>query len=123
MADDHVELIGKANAYIVFDYFSPTDFKFAGVDQSTNKMVIGYRDASGWHTVAQGVVPGSVSAGKWYNLNVVVNGLVVTVTIDGKNAFSYTFAPRIIGGDQVALNRGLVGFGSDGARGSSRTCW
>ncbi len=87
------------------------------MDQSTNKMVIGYRDASGWHTVAQGVVPGSVSAGKWYNLNVVVNGLVVTVTIDGKNAFSYTFAPRIIGGDQVALNRGLVGFGSDGARG------
>jgi hypothetical protein len=107
----------KANAYVIFDYFSPTDFKFAGVDQSTNKMVIGYRDASGWHTVAQGTVPGGVKAQTFYNLNVVVNGLVVTVTIDGTNAFSYTFPPRVIGGDQVALNRGLVGFGSQGARG------
>ena len=26
----------KANAYIIFDYFSATDFKFAGVDVSTN---------------------------------------------------------------------------------------
>ena len=42
-------------------------------------------------------VPGGVKAGTFYDLNVVVNGLVVTVTIDGKNAFSYTFAPRIIG--------------------------
>jgi hypothetical protein len=39
------------------------------------------------------------------------------VTIDGKNAFSYTFAPRILYGQQVALNKGLVGFGSDRARG------
>ena len=31
----------KANSYIVFDYFAPADFKFAGIDQSTNKMVIG----------------------------------------------------------------------------------
>ena len=107
----------KANAYVIFDYFSPTDFKFAGVDDSINKMVIGYRDASGWHVAAQGTVPGGVKAGTFYNLNVVVNGLVVTVTLDGKNAFSYTFAPRMIGTDQVALNRGLSGFGSNQAQG------
>ena len=107
----------KANAYIIFDYFSPTDFKYAGVDQSTNKMVIGYRDATGWHPLSWGSVPGGVKAGTFYNLNVVVNGLVVTVTIDGKNAFSYTFAPRMLNGKQVALNKGLVGFGSDKAKG------
>ena len=70
----------KANAYIIFDYFAPNDFKFAGVDESINKMVIGHRNASGWWYDAQASVPGSVSAGKFYNLNVVVNGLVVTVT-------------------------------------------
>ena len=107
----------KANAYIIFDYFSPTDFKFAGIDQSTNKMVIGERTATGWWVRAQGSVPGGVKANTFYNLNVVINGLVVTVTADGKNAFSFTFAPRIIGGQQVALNRGMTGFGSNQAKG------
>ena len=31
----------NANAYIIFDYFSPTDFKYAGIDISTNKLVMG----------------------------------------------------------------------------------
>ncbi|HEY9356795.1 MAG TPA: Calx-beta domain-containing protein, partial [Arthrobacter sp.] len=107
----------KANAFIVFDYFGPEDFKFAGVDQSINKMVIGHRTASGWWYDAQGVVPGSVSSGKYYSLDVVVNGLVVTVTLDGKNAFSHQFPVRYVDGDAVALNKGLVGFGSQQARG------
>ncbi|WP_203230655.1 calcium-binding protein [Agromyces humi] len=107
----------KANAYIVFDYFGPFDFKFAGIDESINKMVIGHRNASGWWVDAQGVVPGGVRSGKYYVLNVVVNGLIVTVTIDGGNAFSHTFAPRVVDGDSVALNKGLVGFGSQQARG------
>ncbi len=107
----------KANAFVVFDYFGPTDFKFAGIDEAINKMVIGHRAASGWIYDAQGVVPGSVRAGKYYALAVVVNGLVVTVTIDGKSAFSHQFQPRIVNGDSVALNRGLVGFGSQQARG------
>ena len=38
---------------MIFDYFRPTDFKFAGIDISTNKLVMGYRDASGWHVLAQ----------------------------------------------------------------------
>ena len=37
----------KANAYILFDYWSPTDFKFAGIDICTNKIVIGHRNAAG----------------------------------------------------------------------------
>ncbi|MEO6021102.1 MAG: calcium-binding protein [Knoellia sp.] len=107
----------KANAYVVFDYFAPDDFKFAGMDQSTNKMVIGHRDAWGWHVDAQGSVPGGVKAGTFYDINVVVNGLVVTVTANGNNAFTYTFPVRFVDGDAVALNKGMVGFGSNQARG------
>ena len=43
----------KGNAYVVFDYFGKTDFKFAGIDISTNKLVMGVRDASGWRVLAQ----------------------------------------------------------------------
>ena len=43
----------NANAYIIFDYFSPTDFKFTGIDISTKKLVMGYRNASGWNVLAQ----------------------------------------------------------------------
>ena len=107
----------KANAFVIFDYFGEFDFKFAGVDQSTNKMVIGHRDANGWWYDAQGSVPGGVKSGKTYDLNVIVNGLVVTVTIDGKNAFSYQFSPRILDGESIALNRGMFGFGSNQAHG------
>ena len=39
----------KANAYVIFDYQNELDFKFAGIDDSINKLVMGHRDASGWH--------------------------------------------------------------------------
>ena len=48
----------KANAYVIFDYFSPTDFKFAGIDVSTNKIVIGHRTAAGWVIDAAGRAAG-----------------------------------------------------------------
>jgi len=38
----------KANSYVIFDYFSPTDFKFAGIDVATNKLVMGQRTTAGW---------------------------------------------------------------------------
>src|SRR6266542_6743329 len=36
---------------------------------------------------------------------------------DLEQAFSYTFAPRTVNGQQVGLNKGLVGFGSNTSRG------
>jgi hypothetical protein len=32
---------------VIFDYVSPTDFKFAGIDDSLNKFVMGERTAAG----------------------------------------------------------------------------
>jgi hypothetical protein len=48
----------------------------------------------------------------------VVNGTVVTAVVDGRNAFTHTFAPRVVDGFSHSLNTGLVGVGSDNARGS-----
>jgi hypothetical protein len=37
----------KSNAYLIFDYQLPNDFKFAGVDVSPSKMVVGHCNAWG----------------------------------------------------------------------------
>ena len=107
----------KANAYVIFDYFSPTDFKFAGIDVSLNKLVMGHRDATGWHVDAQAPVPARSRPTRGTTLLVAVNGTTVTVAVNGQQAFTYTFAPRILDGEPVGLNKGFVGAGSDNARG------
>ncbi|HMC71695.1 MAG TPA: Calx-beta domain-containing protein, partial [Mycobacteriales bacterium] len=107
----------NANAFVIFDYFSPTDFKFAGVDVSTNKLVMGHRDATGWHYDIQS--PKQLAAGTFYHMLVAVNGTTVTLTVDGTKALTYTFPIRVLSdGSKVGLNKGMVGMGSNNARGS-----
>jgi hypothetical protein len=105
----------NANAYITFDYFSATDFKFAGINVSTNKIEMGYRDATGWHVLAQ--TPALLKAAVSYNLLLSVNGTTATLSVDGTKAFTYTFGARIIDGVAYGLNKGLVGMGSQDAQG------
>ncbi|MDH3308210.1 MAG: hypothetical protein OEO77_11915, partial [Acidimicrobiia bacterium] len=107
----------KANAYVIFDYWGPDDFKFAGLDDSINKLVVGYRDATGWHVVAQSSIQGGVRYDKWYDLLIAVNGTNVSVVLDGNDYFSYTFAPRVVDDVSYGLNKGLLGFGSDNSQG------
>jgi hypothetical protein len=83
----------KANSYVIFDYQSAMDFKFAGIDVSTNKLVMGHRDASGWHVDEQAVVRGGVKADKFYNVLLAVNGTNVTLLVDNQLYFTHTFAP------------------------------
>ncbi|MBI4292469.1 MAG: LEPR-XLL domain-containing protein [Betaproteobacteria bacterium] len=106
----------KANSFLIFDYFDSTDFKFAGVDISTNKLVIGYRDASGWQVVKD--APSLLKAGITYNMAVYVNGTNVTLIVDNKTIMSYTFGQRMIDGEGYGLNMGMLGLGSDNSRGS-----
>jgi hypothetical protein len=76
---------------------------------------MGVRDASGWRVLAQ--TPKMMKGDTFYNLLVTVNGTVATLLVDNSAVFTYTFAPRVIDGVQVALNKGMVGMGSDDARG------
>ena len=106
----------NANAFLIFDYFGPTDFKFAGLDQSTNKVVLGHRTATEWVYDIQANM--LIKAGRYYEVLVVVNGLVVTVLVDGVARASYTYAPREVDGEWYGLEMGLVGVGSNNSRGS-----
>ncbi|HEX3226518.1 MAG TPA: hypothetical protein VHQ89_10505, partial [Gaiellaceae bacterium] len=106
-----------ANAFLIFDYFSPTDFKFAGLDAATNKVVLGHRTASGWVYDATGSVQGGVSSNTWYDLKVVVSGLSVSVLANGAQLFTQQLAPRIVSGVANGFNLGLLGVGSNNSRG------
>jgi hypothetical protein len=108
----------KANSYIIFDYQSETDFKFAGLDVSLSKLVMGHRDASGWHIDEQAAIRGGVKADTSYNLLLAVNGLNATLILDNTVVFSHTYQARIVDGYAYGLNWGMVGVGSNNARGT-----
>jgi Ca2+-binding RTX toxin-like protein len=107
----------KANAYVIFDYQSATDFKFAGIDASRDKIQLGHRTAEGWIVDAE--TPAQIKPGQYYNVLVAVNGTNVTVLVDGAQYFSYTYAPHVDADGWVyGLNTGMVGLGSDNSRGT-----
>jgi hypothetical protein len=107
-----------ANSFILFDYWSPTDFKFAGIDIASNKMVVGHRTATGWVYDAQSPFNGSLHSDTLYNVLVAVNGTAITVSVNGSQALSYTAAARVLSdGESVGLNKGFVGFGSNNSKG------
>jgi Ca2+-binding RTX toxin-like protein len=105
----------KANAYVIFDYQGQDDFKFAGINVSNDKIEMGYRDANGWHVVEQ--TPYQLKPNDRINLLLAVNGTTVTLRVDGSEYFTHVFAARIIDGYEFGLNTGMVGIGSDNARG------
>jgi len=106
----------KANAYVIFDYAGEDDFKFAGIDDSTNKLVVGHRTEAGWIVDKQ--TPFQVKPDTNYNMLIAVNGVNVTVVVNNQASVSHTFAPRVIDGFAYGLNYGLIGVGSDSSRGT-----
>jgi hypothetical protein len=108
----------NANSFLIFDYQSQTDFKFAGIDVSLNKLVMGHRDASGWQVDAQGIVQGGLKSDTSYNVLLAVNGVNATLVVNNKMVFSHTYQPRIVDGYSYGLNWGMVGVGSNNSRGS-----
>jgi len=106
----------KANSYVIFDYVDESDYKFAGVDVSNNKLVIGHRATWGWavdKSVNFQAIQDTV-----YNLLISINGVNATVVVDNKLSVTHTFQPRLVDGFSYGLNYGMVGVGSDSARGT-----
>jgi hypothetical protein len=104
----------KSNAYLIFDYQGPEDFKFAGLDVAINKMVMGHRDASGWHVDEQAPVQGGVKAERDYTMLLALNGTVATLVVDNKLVFTHVYTPRVDEyGYSYGLNAGLVGIGAN----------
>jgi subtilisin-like proprotein convertase family protein len=102
----------KSNAYFIFDYRSASDFKFAGIDISNDKLEMGHRDASGWHVLDQDNA--RLKPDKDYHVLLAINGTVATLVVDGSEIFHYTFDPYVdADGDSWGLNAGMVGLGAE----------
>jgi len=106
----------KSNAYLIFDYQSATDFKFAGVNISTDKIEMGYRDASGWHVMVD--TPAQLKPDRDYALLLAINGTTVTLVVNDSEVFHHVYAPRVDADGWVyGLNYGMVGIGANNAKG------
>ncbi|MGD8816801.1 MAG: cadherin-like domain-containing protein, partial [Acidobacteriota bacterium] len=104
----------KSNTYIIFDYQGPTDFKFAGINISTDKIQMGRRTEAGWIVDVQ--TPAKLKPDRDYNVLVAINGLTVTLVVDNQDVFTHTFEARIDAyGVSHGLNDGMVGLGSENA--------
>jgi hypothetical protein len=103
----------KSNTFLIFDYQGAEDFKFAGVNVSTDKIQIGHRDASGWVVDAQSNA--QLKPNQDYQVLLAINGVSATLVVDGATVFSHSFAPRVVDGMSFGLNTGMVGLGADNA--------
>jgi hypothetical protein len=101
----------NSNGYLIFDYLSPTDFKFAGVDASTNKVEIGHRTATGW--VIDKWITAQITPNTVYSLFAAINGTTVTVVVNNQWSISQAYAAHVIQGVSIGLNYGIVGFGAN----------
>jgi Ca2+-binding RTX toxin-like protein len=101
-----------ANAYLIFDWQSNTDFKFAAINVSNNKLEIGHHTASGW--VTDTWTNYQLKPGNDYVVMLKVNGSAVTLTL-GTTSISFTFAQRIDSlGVKHGISDGMVGIGAKG---------
>ncbi|MBD2360610.1 DUF4347 domain-containing protein [Anabaena minutissima FACHB-250] len=106
----------KSNAYLLYDYQSPTDFKFAGINVSTNKLESGQRTAAGWFVKQQASFTSSIRSGVDYNLFLALNGNTATLTVNNQTTLSFTFASSVdTYGRQHTLRDGMVGLGAQNA--------
>ncbi len=102
----------KSNAYLIFDYQSSSDFKFAGVNIFTDKIEMGYRDELGWHVVEQ--TPARLRPNRDYQLLLALNGTAATLVVNGADVFTHVYDPRVDAfGNSYGLNAGMVGLGTD----------
>ena len=104
-----------ANAFLIFDWQSNTDFKFAGIDVSTNKLELGHRTAAGW--VVDNWVVAQVKSGIDYVVMLSVSGSAATLKL-GTTTVSFTYAQRI---DSLGVKHGLAdGVAGIGAMGGTK---
>jgi len=87
----------RSNAFIIFDYQGPTDFKFAGAEVGTDQWLLGRRTSSGWQ--ADAVLPEPIKPATDYRLRVVVKQRSqVTLFVDEIEKVTYRFSDSVIDG-------------------------
>src|SRR5690606_30717870 len=102
--------------YLIFDYVSPTDFKFAGLYGQNGRAVIGQRTDNGWVISSFTNIPGNIAINQLYAMTLTVTGSTARLDVAGRTV-THTFAPRVVDGVSHGLNYGSVGIGTPDIRG------
>lgn len=98
-----------SNAFVVFDYQSPTDFKFAGGYVGTGQWLVGRRTTSGWLTDHSVDVP--LTANTDYHLQVLLVDDEVSLIVDGSQQLNYSFGESVLDGQLgLATKNAVSGF-------------
>jgi len=99
-----------SNAYLIFDYQSEYDFRFAGINNMTKKLEMGHRNADGWFVDVQ--TPMLVKPDTDYNMLLSLHGVNATLVVDNQSVLQFTYEPRVVDGVSFGLNTGMVGIGA-----------
>ncbi|QDU78366.1 FG-GAP repeat protein [Polystyrenella longa] len=89
------------DGFLIFDYQSPTNFKYAGMFTGVNQWVIGHYQGNWTNRLAQvdlDDVGNQIYASKAYTLHVTVDDNDVELRVDGIPTLSATFASGITNG-------------------------
>ena len=99
-----------SNAVVIFDYQDPTDFKFAGAYVGGDGWLIGHRTNSSWRQDARFDEP--IEAWTDYDLQILIEGSTVTLTVDDVPKVSHTFTggSLVDGGIGLGTKNALAAF-------------
>ena len=102
---------------LIFDYQSPMDFKFAGVNISIDKLQMGHRDADGWHVDVQ--LPAQLKPDRDYNMLLSLHGHhrhAIGRQHGGIEPMCLHRRIDALTGLTVGLNTGMVGIGAENSK-------
>jgi hypothetical protein len=105
-----------SNGYLIFNYLSPTNFDYAGVNATTGNIELGSYNGTNW-TVDASAAAG-IKAGNTYNLFLSINGNYAILTVSTSHTSTtihYTYPWNVVHGVNVGLNYGEVGPGTNNA--------
>ena len=106
---DPVTTTRWSNAFIVFDYKSPTDYKFAGAFVGINLWTIGRMTPRGY--VMDTTLREPIESGTDYRLRLLIEGSTATLLVDGDTRVSHTYSDSFQDGDLgLATLRGNASF-------------
>ncbi len=104
-----------SNGFLIFDYQSPTSFKFAGSFIGLQKWVIGHRDATGWHIDAA-LSDVSIAPNTTYSLELLLQGSTASLLVGGVSKVSHTYSSAFTGSLGLGTENSSSTFGSLGVQ-------
>ncbi len=98
-----------SNGFVIFDYQSPTNFKFAGAFVGNQQWVVGHRDANGWEIDAMFSDP-SIAPGTDYNLQLLLQGNSASLLVNGVSKVSHAYSAAFSGAVGLGTLNSLTQF-------------